>query len=229
MAQLCESVAAFLSLTLVALPVWSAPSTTFGTVSLAQRAGIGIAPASAGTTVFGGDKLSTEQFGNIQIRAGAARLMLRESSSATISELTGTPSAVLLEGTAVFSTALANAFALRAITAEIRAQNDGPTIAQVSIVNSKELIVRSTRGALAITVGDETQVIPEATAYRVILDQEANTEQQGSRGAGTKDFGWPPRKAGKSHFYIVYIAAIVATSVLTFTALDEVFESPEKP
>jgi hypothetical protein len=226
MAQLRESVAAFLSLTFVAMPVWSAPSTTFGTVLLAQRAHIGIAPASAGTTVFGGDKLRTEQFGNIQIRAGAARLMLRESSSATISELTGTPSAILLGGTAVFSTALANAFALRAVTAEIRAQNDGPTIAQVSIVNSKELIVRSTRGALTITVDGETQVIPGATAYRVILDPEANPEPQGT---GLKDFGWPPRKAGKSHFYIVYIAAIVATSVLTYTALDEVFESADKP
>lgn len=226
MARLRESVAAFLFLTFVAMPVCSAPSTAFGTVLLARRAHVGTGPASAGATVFDGDKLSTEQSGNIQILAGAARLMLRESSSATISELNGTPSAILLGGTAVFSTALANAFTLRAVTAEIRAQNDGPTIAQVSIVNSKELIVLSTRGALAIMVDGETQVIPEATAYRVILDQEAIPEPQG---AGTKDFGWPPRKAGKSHFYIVYIAAIVVTSVLTYTALDEVFESPDKP
>jgi hypothetical protein len=226
MAQLHESVAAFLSLTLVGMPVWSASSTAFGTVLLAQRAHVGMAPVSAGTTVFGGDKLSTEQFGSIQIRAGAARLMLRESSSATISELNGTPSAILLGGTAIFSTARANAFALRAVTAEIRPQNDGPTIAQVSIVNSKELIVRSTRGALTITVDGETQVIPEATAYRVILDQEAIPEPQG---AGTKDFDWPPRKAGKSHFYIAYIAAIVVTSVPTYFAVDEVFESADKP
>jgi hypothetical protein len=226
MAQLRESVAAFLSLTLVGIPVLSAPSTAFGTVLLVQRAHVGMAPASAGTTVFGGDKLSTEQFGNIQIRAGAARLMLLESSSATISELNGTPCAILLGGTAVFSTARANAFALRAVTAEIRPQNDGPTIAQVSIVNSKELIVRSKRGALTITVDGETQVVPEATAYRVILDQEGIPEPQG---AGTKDFGWPPRKAGKSHFYIVYIAAIVMTSVPTYFAVDEVFESPDKP
>lgn len=226
MALLCESVAAFLSLTFVAMPAWSASGTTFGTVLLAQRAHVGMAPASAGTTVFSGDKLSTEPFGNIQIRAGAARLMLRESSSAMISELNGTPSAILLGGTAVFSTALANAFALRAVTAEIRPQNDGPTIAQVSIVNTKELIVRSTRGALTITVDGETQVVQEATAYRVILDPEAIPETQEPRDAETKDFGGPARKAGRTHFYIV---AIMVISVPTYFAVDEVFESPDKP
>lgn len=226
MALLRESAAAFLSLTLVAMPVWSVPGSTFGTVMLAQRAHVGTASATAGATVFGGDKISTEQFGNIQIRAGAARLMLWASSSATFGDLNGTPSATLLGGTAIFSTALANAFALRAATAEIRPQNDGPTIAQVSIVNSKQLIVRSTRGALTITVDGETQVIPEATAYRVILDPEAMPEPQTLQGTRTKDFGAPPRKAGRSHFYIV---AIIVISVPTYFTVDEVFESPDKP
>ena len=223
MAQSRESIAAFLSLTFVAMPVWSASSTTFGTVLLAQRAHIGMAPASAGTTVFGGDTIRTDPLGNIQIRAGAARLMLRESSSATISEFNGTPSPTLLGGTAVFSTALASAFALRAATAEIRPQNDGPTIGQVSIGSSKELIVRSARGALTITVDGETQVVPETTAYRIILDQEAIPVSQG---AGAKDIGGPPRKAGRSHYYVV---AIIVASVLTYFAVDEVFESPDKP
>jgi len=152
--------------------------------------------------------------------------VLGESSSATIGELNGTRSATLLRGTAIFSTALANDFALSAATAVIRPQNDGPTIAQVWIVNSKQLMVRSTRGALTITVNGETQIIPEAMAYRVVLDPEAILEPEVPRGAGTRDYGEPPRKAGRNHFYI---AAIVVTSVLTYTALDEVFESPVKP
>jgi len=223
MAELRKSIAAFFLLTFVAMPVWSTSSTTFGTVLLARRAHIGMAPASAGTTVFGGDKISTDQLGNIQIRAGTARLMLRESSSATISEPNGTPSATLLGGTAVFSTAFANAFALRAATAEIRPRNDGPTIAQVSIISSKELIVRSTRGPLTITVDGETQVVPEATAYRVIFDQEGIPAPQG---AGIKEIAGPPHKAGRTHYYVV---AIIVASVLTYFAVDEVFESPDKP
>ena len=226
MAQLRESVAAFLSLTFVAMAVWSAPSTTFGTVLLAQRAHVGMAPASAGATVFDGDKLSTDRAGSLQIRGGAARLVLGESSRATIGELNGTRSATLLRGTAIFSTALANDFALSAATAVIRPQSDGPTIAQVWIVNSKQLMVRSTRGALTITVNGETQIIPEAMAYRVVLDPEAMLEPEVPRGAGTRDYGEPTRKAGRNHFYIV---AIIATSVPTYFAVDEVFESPDKP
>ena len=183
MALVRESLAAFLALTLAAMPVWSAPGTNFGTVMVAQRAHVGTASASAGATIFDGDKLSTEPAGSLQIRAGAARLVLGESSSATIGDLNGTPSATLLGGTAIFSTALANAFALRAATAVIRPQNDGPTIAQVWIVNSKELIVRSTRGALTITVNGETQVILEAAAYRVVLDPEARPEEEVPHGA----------------------------------------------
>jgi hypothetical protein len=226
MAHLRESVAAFLSLTLFEVPVWSVPSSTLGTVTSARGAHVGIARVSAGATVFDGDTLSTEHSGNIQIRIGAARLMLRASSSATLGDLDGTPSATLWGGTAIFSTALARAFVLRAATAEIRPQDDGPTIAQVSIVNSKQLIVCSTRGALMIIAGGETQVIPEAMAYRVILDPGMMPEPANPRGARTKDFGWPPQKPSKNHFYLV---AVFVASVPTSLALDEVFESPDKP
>lgn len=69
----------------------------------------------------------------------------------------------------------------------------------------------------------ETQVVPETTAYRVILDQQAIPVSQG---AVTKDIGGPPRKAGRSHYYVV---AIIVASVLTYFAVDEVFESLDKP
>jgi hypothetical protein len=226
MARLRESVAAFLSLTLVATPVWSGPNTAFGTVLLVQRAHVGRGSASAGATVFDGDKLSTERAGSLQIQGGAARLMLGESSSATIGELEGTRSATLLSGTAIFSTARASDFALRAATAVIRPQTDGPTIAQVWFVDSKQLMVRSTRGALTITVKGETQIIPEAIAYRVVLDPEAMPEIEVPRGAGTRGYVEPSRKPSRTHFYIV---AIIVVSVPTYFAVDEVFESPDKP
>lgn len=229
MAQLRESVAAFLSLTFVAIPVCSAPGTALGTVLLAQHAHVGTGAVSEGATVFDGDKLSTDSAGSLQIRAGAARLALVESSSATIEELEGIRSATLLSGMALFSTSRASAFALRAATAVIRPQNDGPTIAQVWIVNSKELIVRSTQGALTITVNGETQIISEATAYRVALDPEAMPESEEPHGAGTRDYREPPHKAGKNHFYMIYIGAGALTGLVTYLAVDEVFESPEKP
>src|SRR5262249_53318268 len=140
-----------------------------GTITSALGAHVGAASATVGATIFGGDKLSTEHSGTLQVRAGAARLMLSAASIATVGGSNETPSATVLQGTAVFSTANAKAFVLHALTAEIRPETDTPTVAQVTLVNAKELIVRSTRGSLAITVDGETQYVPEATSYRVIL------------------------------------------------------------
>jgi hypothetical protein len=58
----------------------SADSDGIGAVVTAERAHVGDGIASIGTTVFGGDRLSTEDQGSVQIRAGAARLLLLSSS-----------------------------------------------------------------------------------------------------------------------------------------------------
>jgi hypothetical protein len=166
----------------------------------------------------------------LQVRAGAARLMLSGASTATVADANGTPSATLLQGTAVFSTANANAFLLHASSADIRPETDGPTVAQVTYVSTKELIVRSTRGSLAITVDGETQYVPEAMAYRVILDPDSYVgpvpEAQGPVGAGAKGTRGTPRRAGRSRFLLI---AIVITGVATGVALYEVMQSPSKP
>jgi hypothetical protein len=176
--------------------------------------------------VFGGDRLSTEQNGNIQIRAGAARLLLSGSSSATLRDAEGAFAATLSSGTAVFSTAIAKAFTLVAARAEIRPRDDVPTIAQVSIETPKQFIVRSSRGALTVTVDGETKIIPEGEAYRVTLDAEATPEPQGPRGSGTKDFPNKKKPQGRSNFYRV---VAIGAAVGTYFALDEAFESPDKP
>jgi hypothetical protein len=157
--------------------------------------------------------------------------MLSAASIATMSEADGIPSATLQQGTAVFSTANAKAFVLRAATAEIRPGADGPTVAQVTYVNSKELVVRSTRGSMAITVDGETQTIPEAMAYRVILDPDSYLETtaataQGPAGAGAERTRNRPLKAGRSRFLLI---AIVLSGVATAIVLDEALESPHKP
>jgi hypothetical protein len=203
-------------------------SAPVGTITAATSAHVGAAAASTGTTVFGGDHLSTENLGSIQIRAGAARFLLSGASSAAIGENGVPASARLLSGTAVFSTANANAFVLHAATADFRAQTDEPTVAQVTYVSEKELRVRSSRGSVAITVDGETQTVPEGVAYRVILDPDsyyAAEAGQGPRGAGGR-VGGPPLKAGRSHFLLI---AIVLVGVVTGVALYEAWQSPDRP
>src|SRR5712691_3142196 len=79
--SITKSILALLvSFTLLTTPVWAAPASWLGTIVYADRAHVGAAPASVGATIFAGDRLSTEQTGGIQVRAGAARLLLSGSS-----------------------------------------------------------------------------------------------------------------------------------------------------
>jgi len=158
MARLCVDcltvtsriIAPLLSYTLLITPVWAVPSSSLGTVVYADRAHVGAAQTSVGATVFSGDRLSTEQSGSVQVRAGAARLLLSGASIATLSQEHANPAATLTLGSATFSTANSNAFALHVASAVIRPNTNQPTIGQVTVVSPKELIVKSTRGSLSI-------------------------------------------------------------------------------
>lgn len=216
--------ALLVSALLAAVPVCAAPS-SLGTVVYADRAHVGAGLASVGATVFIGDKLSTEQSGGVQVRASAARLLLSGASSATLSQDDATPAATLTVGSATFSTANSKAFALHVASAVIRPNSDKPTVGQVTVLNPKELIVKSTHGSLSIAVEDDVREIPEGAAYRVVLDPNP-AEPQGPRGAGSKGYGSPPIKAAKSRFIWF---AVGVTAVVTGLALHEAFESPDRP
>jgi hypothetical protein len=197
-----------------------------GMVVSAERAHVGTAVASVGSTVFAGDKLNTDAGGSLQLRAGAARFLLTGASGVTWGIEGGMPLATLTHGGAVFSTANARAFALKAGTAVLRPQSDQPTVGNVTLLGPKELIVRCSRGALTIAVEDDVRVIPEGTAYRVVLDPEAVAARAA---APPSPAAWgqnEPKKAGKSRF-IWY--AIAFTAVVTWIALDEALESPDRP
>ena len=226
MSRLREATAALISITLLLIPVWGSPSSSIGTVVYADRAHVGAAQASVGATIFGGDRLTTEQAGGAQVRAGAARLLLSSASSATFLLDSGSPAATLTIGSATFSTASSKAFALHVASAVIRPNTDAPTIGQVTVLSPKELVVKSTRGSLSIAVEDDVRVIPAGAAYRIVLDSTDAAAPQGPRGAGTKGYGGAPIKAAKSRF-IWY--AIGITALVTVWAFHEALESPDRP
>ncbi len=213
------------SISLLTTPLGAAPSSWLGTIVYADRARFSTGQASVGATIFSGDRLSTDQSGSVQVRAGSARFLLSGASSATFFQEDATPAATLAFGTATFSTANSKAFALHVASAVIRPNSDRPTIGQVTVLNSKELIVKSTRGSLSIAVEDDVREIPEGATYRIVLDPNA-ADPQGPRGAGTKGYGSPPIKAAKSKF--IWYAVAVAV-VATWLAVDEVYESPDRP
>lgn len=226
---------AAVSLSLASLPLFGATTPTatpLGIVITADRAHIGEAGANVGTTVYTGDRVSTDAQGSVQVRAGAARLLLLSSSAAIVDDNDGAPSAQLVQGTATFSTGNAHAFTLFASKAAIRPQTDAPTIGTVTYVNEKELLVSARRGALTVAVGDEVQVIPEGTSYRVLLDPAAVAAQgpagagAGGQGPAKGGSGGPPLKAGRSQFIIIATALVAAG---TGVAIYYACESPDRP
>jgi hypothetical protein len=225
--------ATLMTIGLTVAPVWGGPKTasSLGTIVTADHARIGDSSAEAGTTIFSGDHLTTDREGSVQIRAGAARLLLQNASTATLNDTEGAFSAKLLHGTATFSTGNSRAFTLFASRAAIRAQSDGPTIGQVTYLNEKELLVVSKRGPLTITVDGETEVITDGAAYRVLLDPPP-TMAQGPEGAGAgkndkrRGMSGPPLHAGRNYFLIT---AVGVTAVVTGLAISEALESPNRP
>jgi hypothetical protein len=228
MARSREIVAAVLMSCLLMTPVWGASTGALGTVVASDGASVGGAGATVGTTIFNGDKLSTADLGSVQLRTGAARFLLSASSEATVAEDGGIPTATLLRGTGIFSTSNAKAFALNAFTAVIKPKSDEPTVGEVTMLPEKQLLVKCSRGALTITVGDDSRVIPEGSAYRIVLDPTAEEaqDQPPPQGAGAKGSGRPPLMAAKSKF-VWYATAVVAAAAII--AIHKALESPDRP
>jgi hypothetical protein len=230
-------VATILGITIVISPVispaWGATGAEFGTVVAADRAHLGSGSLSAGATVFGGDRLFTDDTGSLQLRAGAARLLLASASNAVLANDPVVPSASLTRGTAIFSTANSKAFVLRVGNMVIKPQTDQPTVAQVTVVGPKQLAVRSTRGSLTVSVDDDMRVIPEGVAYRIVLDPSAaelaaadDSSTQGPEGVGVSGGrGHGPHRAGRSRFVWFVIGGV---AIGTAIALWEVLESPDR-
>jgi hypothetical protein len=86
--------------------------------------------------------------------------------------------------------------------------------------------VRSTQGALSIAVADDVRSIAEGAAYRVVLEPPSPAAAHGRGSVGSKANGQGPVGAGKSKFAWF---AVTAVGLVTFLAVDEAVESPDRP
>jgi hypothetical protein len=221
--ELLRSGSVVLSLILVSSSISGASSAGVATVVSAERASVGRANASVGSTVFNGDSLEVQSLGSMQLRAGAARVLLSGGSRVVWGEEGGMAAATLSSGVATFSTASSKAFTLRAGTAVIRPTGQGPSVGSVAVLNPKELNVHCSRGSLTLTVIDDSLVIPEGTSYHIVLDPEESAAADEAKPWGGNQ---APRKSGRNRFlFFVIVAAAAATAV----AVHEALESPDRP
>ena len=211
------------AVSLLSATAWGVPAAPLGVVTLAERAQISAVPAATGATVFDGDTLSTDSVGILRVRAGAAQFQLFTSSAAVVTRTSTGIRATLRAGTVAWSSANAGAMEMQASEARLRPQGNVPTQAQVTLLSPTELLVTARRGALEITVGEETKMVPEATSYRVLLSPP---DPQGPQGAGTKQPGKRTKPAGRNRFYVI---PLIVVGMATAVAVHEAWESPEKP
>jgi hypothetical protein len=222
-----QLLAGLLCLVLLSTPLWGASVPALGVVLLADQALLRSVGAAAGATIFDGDRLATDTKGLLRVRAGAAQLQLLSASAATLNQTATGVSATLTMGTLAAAAPNAGALEMHVSEALIRLHGDGVMQAQVTLVNPKELLVSAQRGALEITVGDQTEIIPEATSFRVFIDPplapsanaDAKPRSQGPRSGGA-------RSAGRSRFILL---ALAVTAVVTILGVDEALESPAHP
>lgn len=208
--------AAFLTASLATAPVLTAPR-PLGNILFAEQARLGAVAAVAGATVYPGDRIATDTRGRLRVRVGASQVYLLASSSATLSEHPGGVSATLARGTVGFASAEESLVVVRFAEALIRPKNSAPTHAQVAVVSPRELLVSNFRGALEVVVGNEVHAVPEATAYRVVLEPDQTQDPQG---AGAREYG-------RARVMMYFVGAAIAAGIITFAILHNL--SPSRP
>lgn len=223
-----RSLAIALACLLVGIPLPGATA-PLGIVTQSSKGHLSTSDASAGATIYDGDRLLTDAGGVLRLRIGASWLYLPGQSDVTLHGATTGALADLSGGSLVFSSALASAMEIRAREARIRAAGNVPTVAQITVVGPKELRVTARRGALELTYRDETERIPEGASYRVLLDPSPDDIPPAINGRGPGSWpGTPPKHAGKVDRKLLLVAA-AAGAWVTAWAIHEKVESPDEP
>lgn len=211
-----------LAVSLAGLPA-TTPMDPLGIVTEANDAYLSNSSVSAGSTVYDGDRLSTEVDGTLQLRSsGAAMIYLAGDSRVTLHNIPdggkGTE-ADLAKGTLVFSAAQATAMEVRADEASIRPAADAPTVGQITVGGPKKLYVYARRGSLIFSYRDESEVITEGQSYRVVLDPPDDGP------AAKPDEDRPaPRPSRRRKGFLFFLLGIAAVPVIR-----HLFDSPESP
>lgn len=153
---------------LKAAPPPSVPA--LGVITQAQRASVGDSAAMTGSTIFDGDVLQTEKDGSLRLRIGTSQAYLFNQASVVLHPSGNGFSANLTRGGVILSSSSGQTFHLLADGAMIQPKTTQPTVAQVTWVTPKELVVSSQKGSLQVSMGNQTETIADGTSYRMVIN-----------------------------------------------------------
>lgn len=191
-----------------------------GVIMQAQRANLAGGSAAVGSTIFDGDLLQTDRDGSLRVRIGSAQAYLFNGGAAVLHQSADGFSANLTHGGLVLSSSQGRNFHLLADGATIQPGTSQPTVAQVTWVSPKELLVMSRKGLLQVSMGDETKTVEDGASYRMVIDPAA--------AAAAPTPGAPPQAQaqGSNTFLLILLGA--AAAAITVGVILAV-ESPSSP
>jgi hypothetical protein len=195
-------------LTGISLPAQTAP---LGAVAQSSGGHLNNTAASVGTTIYAGDRLSTETPGTLTLRSGPVQLTLADDSAVFMNQEGASLSAMLQRGSVAFRVESGGSLRIDAVDVHVRPQSPAPTAGQVTLENCA-VVVTSRVQSLQVTAGKETKIVEEGKSYRVLID-----------GACGGHSSRPPVVHGR------FLAAPIAVGVITIIAIHEALESPDRP
>ena len=211
---------------------------TLGVVMQARRAYLGSAAASAGASVYDGDRLSTDARGSLVLRSGDSTIYLSNATQVVLRGITKDAKAAQAEvaaGTVVFSMPSAATMVISSGGATIRPDTNAPTLGQITVIDQKSFQISARKGALKVSYYDDSEVVPEGNSYRVELYRSDDSP------TATAIAGKPRRSNKRKRIALFLIAggavaAAVAAGVATGGAgsntssgIAKDFESPDHP
>jgi hypothetical protein len=207
-----RALAAMLVFLLTCLPLLG-QTAALGLVTQSSGGRVNTAATSVGTTIYSGDRLSTDANGMLGGRFGSVQLLLPGSSATFVGQEGPLLTAALQQGSLAFTVESGGVFVLTAADVRVRPQTSALTVGQVTLEECA-VVVTSRSQALEVTAGKETKIVETGQSYRVVLDT----------GCG-KNANQPPVAAAYSRFILIPIVV----GAVTIPPIIGAFESPDRP
>jgi hypothetical protein len=192
-------------------------TTALGVLMQSSGGHIGTALASAGATIYDGDRLSTDAMGALSLRAGTVQLSLSENATLVMHRDESGLTPTLERGSVLFNVE-GGGLRLSAADVRVRPQSSAPTIGQMTLEQCA-VVVTSRQQPLEVIAGTETKIVEEGKSYRVtILEGPCSAKSNSNR---------PPLTSGRnSRFWLI---TLIGAGVAAFVPLLQALESPDRP
>ena len=210
------------------VPLPARASAALAIVTSASNAQLGDAAASVGTTLYTGDRLSTDVNGELGMRSRTFRAQFGSRTAVLLQDWPAESGAgteiEMLTGRMDLSTAPAASITIRADGATFQPREDNVTLATLEIHGPREVHIYVRRGKFNLKYRGATTLLEETKSYAILLDP---TPDETALAEKLDPDGRKKALAMKRPFLVVLIAA--AAGGVAIPELRHHHESPHNP